>query len=85
MRMFKIILPRLRLGTTIKNQASAHLNKYFKTSSLHFDSLMNIFCLSLGQFVELKGSVFKKFEKYNLYQMSCSGKCIQLSFKKALI
>ena len=24
------------------------------------------------QFVELKGSVFKKFEKNNLFQMSCS-------------
>ena len=24
------------------------------------------------QFVELKGSVFKKFEKHNLFQMTCS-------------
>ena len=28
--------------------------------------------LSVWQFVELKGSVFKKFEKHNLFQMSCS-------------
>jgi hypothetical protein len=27
-----------------------------------------------NQFVELKGSVFKKFEKENLFQISCSGK-----------
>ena len=28
--------------------------------------------LCMYQFVELKGSVFKKFEKHNLFQMSCS-------------
>ena len=28
-----------------------------------------------NNFVELKGSVFKKFEINNLFQMSCSGKC----------
>ena len=27
-----------------------------------------------NNFVELKGSVFKKFETNNLFQMSCSGK-----------
>ena len=32
---------------------------------------MLIDCVLL-QFVELKGSVFKKFEKNNLFQMSCS-------------
>lgn len=26
-----------------------------------------------NQFVEIKGSVFKKFEKENLFQMSCAG------------
>ena len=33
--------------------------------------LIVYFCLH--QFVELKGSVFKKFEKNNLFQMACSG------------
>ena len=28
------------------------------------------------QFVEIKGSVFKKFEKNNLFQMSNSGECL---------
>lgn len=28
------------------------------------------------QFVEIKGSVFKKFEKNNLFQMSNSGKWV---------
>lgn len=27
-----------------------------------------------NQFVEIKGSVFKKFEKENLFQLSCSGR-----------
>jgi hypothetical protein len=26
-----------------------------------------------NQFVEIKGTVFKKFEKENLFQMSCAG------------
>lgn len=30
-------------------------------------------CLFMFQFVEIKGSVFKKFEKNNLFQMSNSG------------
>lgn len=30
------------------------------------------------QFVEIKGSVFKKFEKNNLFQMSNSGKLTKL-------
>lgn len=29
-----------------------------------------------NQFVEIKGSVFKKFEKENLFQLSCSGKLL---------
>lgn len=29
-----------------------------------------------NNFVELKGSVFKKFETNNLFQMACSGKCL---------
>lgn len=29
-----------------------------------------------NQFVELKGSVFKKFDVKNAFQMSCSGKSI---------
>lgn len=29
-----------------------------------------------NQFVEIKGSVFKKFEKENLFQLSCSGKSL---------
>lgn len=29
-----------------------------------------------NNFVELKGSVFKKFETHNLFQMSCSGKIL---------
>lgn len=27
-----------------------------------------------NQFVEIKGSVFKKFEKDNLFQITCAGK-----------
>lgn len=30
--------------------------------------------LMSNQFVEIKGSVFKKFEKENVFQLSCSGK-----------
>jgi hypothetical protein len=30
-----------------------------------------------NQFVELKGSVFKKFEKENLFQITCNGKILQ--------
>jgi len=29
--------------------------------------------LMSNQFVEIKGTVFKKFEKENLFQMSCAG------------
>ncbi|XP_033633187.1 transmembrane anterior posterior transformation protein 1 homolog [Asterias rubens] len=36
----------------------------------HSKALLTI--MMSNNFVELKGSVFKKFEKYNLYQMSCS-------------
>lgn len=35
-----------------------------------------------NQFVEIKGSVFKKFEKENLFQLSCSG--IFTSFDSSL-
>ena len=38
----------------------------------HNQSLFTI--VVSNQFVELKGSAFKKFEKNNLFQMSCSGK-----------
>jgi hypothetical protein len=31
--------------------------------------------LMSNQFVEIKGAVFKKFEKENLFQMSCAGAC----------
>jgi hypothetical protein len=31
-----------------------------------------------NQFVEIKGSVFKKFEKENLFQLSCSGNLIYI-------
>lgn len=29
-----------------------------------------------NQFVEIKGSVFKKFEKDNLFQIACAGVCL---------
>lgn len=31
-----------------------------------------------NQFVEIKGSVFKKFEKDNLFQITCAGKSLLL-------
>lgn len=31
-----------------------------------------------NQFVEIKGSVFKKFEKDNLFQITCAGECFAL-------
>lgn len=34
--------------------------------------------LMSNQFVEIKGSVFKKFEKENLFQLTCAGKCSPL-------
>ena len=37
----------------------------------HSKALLTI--MVSNNFVELKGSVFKKFEKNNLFQMSCSG------------
>lgn len=37
----------------------------------HNNALLTL--LISNQFVELKGSVFKKFEKENLFQISCSG------------
>src|SRR5271170_5822965 len=36
--------------------------------------------LMSNQFVEIKGTVFKKFEKENLFQMSCAGKLISEIF-----
>ena len=39
----------------------------------HSKALLTI--LVSNNFVELKGSVFKKFETNNLFQMSCSGEC----------
>lgn len=30
-----------------------------------------------NQFVEIKGSVFKKFEKDNLFQITCAGASLQ--------
>ena len=40
----------------------------------HSKALLTI--MVSNNFVELKGSVFKKFEINNLFQMSCSGKCV---------
>lgn len=37
-----------------------------------YDNALLTLLLS-NQFVEIKGSVFKKFEKENLFQMSCAG------------
>ena len=33
--------------------------------------------LMSNQFVEIKGSVFKKFEKDNLFQITCAGSLVQ--------
>ncbi|KAI8456936.1 eukaryotic membrane protein family-domain-containing protein, partial [Phakopsora pachyrhizi] len=38
-----------------------------------------------NQFVEIKGSVFKKFEKENLFQMSCAGEYIVKWFQLSLM
>ena len=46
----------------------------------HSKALLTI--MVSNNFVELKGSVFKKFERNNLFQMSCSGKtrcCVPIS------
>lgn len=37
-----------------------------------------------NQFVEIKGSVFKKFEKDNLFQITCAGECRTLSNSPAI-
>lgn len=37
-----------------------------------------------NQFVEIKGSVFKKFEKDNLFQITCAGECCLSNSKMAL-
>lgn len=36
-----------------------------------------------NQFVEIKSSVFKKFEKENLFQLSCAGK-VDFTAKRSL-
>jgi len=41
-------------------------------TNAHNSALLSL--LISNQFVEIKGSVFKKFEKENLFQMSCAGK-----------
>lgn len=38
-----------------------------------------------NQFVEIKGSVFKKFEKDNLFQITCAGNLLFNDFQKSLI
>ena len=38
-----------------------------------------------NQFVEIKGSVFKKFEKDNLFQITCAGTFPLLSLLVALL
>lgn len=38
-----------------------------------YDNALLTLLLS-NQFVEIKGAVFKKFEKENLFQMSCAGR-----------
>ncbi|KAI8442658.1 eukaryotic membrane protein family-domain-containing protein, partial [Phakopsora pachyrhizi] len=38
-----------------------------------------------NQFVEIKGSLFKKFEKENLFQMSCAGEYIVKRFQLSLM
>jgi hypothetical protein len=43
-----------------------------------YDNALLTLLLS-NQFVEIKGAVFKKFEKENLFQMSCAGECILFS------
>lgn len=43
-----------------------------------YDNALLTLLLS-NQFVEIKGSVFKKFEKENLFQMSCAGERIFFS------
>ena len=47
----------------------------------HSKALLTI--MVSNNFVELKGSVFKKFERSNLFQMSCSGEiCIPQQCQK---
>ena len=43
----------------------------------HSKALLTI--MVSNNFVELKGSVFKKFERNNLFQMSCSGEGIHVN------
>jgi hypothetical protein len=42
----------------------------------HSNALLTL--LLSNQFVEIKGSVFKKFERENLFQLSCSGEFVPL-------
>lgn len=46
--------------------------------AINFYSNALLSLLISNQFVEIKQSVFKKFEKENLFQLTCSGK----KFKK---
>jgi hypothetical protein len=41
--------------------------------AINSDSTSLLTLLVSNQFVELKGSVFKKFEKENLFQIACAG------------
>lgn len=41
--------------------------------AINFYSNELLTLLISNQFVEIKGSVFKKFERENLFQLSCSG------------
>ena len=45
----------------------------------HSKALLTI--MVSNNFVELKGSVFKKFEINNLFQMSCSGECSLIIYR----
>jgi len=46
--------------------------------AINSDSNALLTLLISNQFVELKGSVFKKFEKENLFQVACAGLLITL-------
>jgi len=64
---------------TFHNLAVAHTMVLFVqmvTLNVAVNSYSNALLTLLisNQFVEIKGSVFKKFEKENLFQLSCSGK-----------
>lgn len=67
------------LTIMMSNNVSTHVSTIFFNAFLFIESVLSSVthfhlsrCVSL-QFVEIKGSVFKKFEKNNLFQMSNSG------------